>query len=146
MIVLAWWMRVVGLLYLVNAFMMAVVRAPIRSAGPASALTDAAAGEPTARFLIDTWIGFGLEVAAVGLTLLLFSRTPRSAIALVWAVIGIELARGILYDVYMIAEGYEPMVYAPWLVIHAVVIATGVIALRRVQAAEEMSRGDSSAA
>jgi hypothetical protein len=122
-------MRVVGVLYLVNAIMMALVRAPIRSAGPEGVLASAAAGEPTARFLVDTWVGFGLEVAAIGLTLLFFARSPRAAIALAWAVIGIELSRGIVYDLYMIARGYELAVYLPWIVIHAVVIATGLRAV-----------------
>jgi hypothetical protein len=127
---LTWWMRVVGVLYIVNAVMMALVRAPIRSAGPEGALARAAAGEPNARFLVDTWVGFGLEVAAIGCALLIFSQSPHSATALVWTVIGIELARGIVYDVYMIAQGYPLVVYGPWIVIHAVVIATGLSALR----------------
>jgi hypothetical protein len=123
-------MRIVGALYVVNGLMMAWVRAPIRSAGPAGTLYRADAGEPTARFLVDTWIGFGLEVIAIGIVLLVCARSPRSAIALVWAVIGIELARGIVYDVYMLAHGYAVAVYGPWIVIHAIVILTGFLALR----------------
>ena len=119
-----------------NAAMMAVVHAPIRSAGPAGALEAAAAGEPAARFLVDTWVGFGLEVAAIGVALLVFSRSPRAAVALAWAVIGIEVTRGIAYDAYMLSRGYEPAVYLPWIAIHAVVIASGVWALRRAGVAD----------
>jgi hypothetical protein len=63
--------------------------------------------------------------------LLLYSRTPRAAAPLVWAVIGIEVARGIVYDAYMLAQGYALAVYAPWIVIHSIVITTGVLVLRR---------------
>ena len=128
---LKWWLRVVGALYIVNGVMMAIVRAPISAAGPDGALERAANGEPTARFLVDTWIGFGLEVFAVGIGLLAASRSLASARVLVWTVIGIELARGIVYDIYMLGQGYPLSVYAPWIVIHGVVIATGLVALRR---------------
>jgi hypothetical protein len=127
---LTWWLRFVGVLYVLNGVMMAVVRAPISSAGPAGALDRAAAGEPTARFLVDTWIGFGLEVGEVGIALLLASRVPASARALVWAIIAIEIARGLIYDVYMMAQGYSASVYLPWIGIHSLVIITGVWALR----------------
>jgi hypothetical protein len=49
----------------------------------------------------------------------------------VWTVIGIELARGIVYDIYMLVEGYPPSVYAPWILIHGIVMTTGLVALRR---------------
>jgi hypothetical protein len=127
---LKWWLRIVGGVYVLNAVMMAIVRAPIASAGPEGALARAAEGDPTARFLVDTWVGFGLEVAAVGVALLLASRAPASARALAWAVIGIEIARGIVYDLYMLAHGYSLSVYGPWILIHALIILTGVISLR----------------
>jgi hypothetical protein len=41
------------------------------------------------------------------------------------------VARGIVYDAYMLALGYALAVYAPWIVIHSVVITTGVLVLRR---------------
>jgi hypothetical protein len=125
-----WWLRAVGVLYVVNGIMMAWVRAPIRSAGPDGVLDRAEAGDVTAGFLVDTWVGFGLEVSAIGVVLLMASRAPRSAIALAWAVIAIEIARGLVYDFYMIASGYRVMVFLPWLVIHTAVIVTGIAALR----------------
>ena len=127
---LTWWLRIVGALYLLNGIMMALVRAPIRSAGPSGALDQAAGGDPLARFLVDTWIGFGLEVFAIGVVLIAAAGYPRSATALVWAVIGIEIARGLVYDVYMLTQGYPLAVYLPWIGIHAVVIATGLWAMR----------------
>jgi hypothetical protein len=124
-----WWLRIVGFVYVLNGIMMAVVRAPITAAGPDGALARAAAGDPTARFLVDTWVGFGADVAAVGVGLLAASRSPATARALVWTIIAIELMRGLAYDVYMLARGYPPAVYLPWIAIHVVIIATGLMVL-----------------
>jgi len=55
---------------------------------------------------------------------------PEQAKVLVWAIIGIELARGVADDVYMITQGYDPTVYMIWIVIHTVVIVTGLLSLR----------------
>ena len=127
---LKWWMRIVGVFYLLQFVMNAFVRAPIRSVGPEGALARASAGDPTARFLVDTWVTFGLEVGAIGAALLTASRVPDQAKALVWTVIGIELARGIVDDIYMIARGYDLTAYVIWIVIHTVVIVTGLLSLR----------------
>ena len=126
-----WWLRIVGLFYLLQFIAMVVVRAPIRSAGPAGVLDNASAGDPTATFLVDTWTTFGLEVGAIGIVLLVASRFAAEARLLVWAIIAIELARGIVLDVYMLARGYPAAVYGTWIPIHALVIATAFLALRR---------------
>jgi hypothetical protein len=128
---LVWWMRIVGVFYLVQFVMMVFVRAPIRALGPEKALVQASLGERVARFLIDTWITFGLEVAAIGGALLIASRTPLQARALVWTVIGIEFMRGIVNDMYMFWRGYDFTVLTIWLVIHTLIIVTGLFSLRR---------------
>ena len=123
-------MRIVGVFYLLQFVMNSFVMAPIRAVGPRDALAQASAGDPTARFLVDTWITFGLEVGAIGVALLVASRVPASARALVWAIIGIEVARGIVDDIYMISQGYDLTTYVVWIVIHTVVIVTGLLFLR----------------
>ena len=128
---LSWWMRIVGGFYLLQFVMNAFVRAPIRAVGPEGVLAQAALGDTTARFLVDTWITFGLEIGAIGAALLVFSRRPAEAKALVWTIIGIELTRGITNDIYMIASGYDTTVFAVWIVIHTAIIATALFALRR---------------
>ena len=132
---LEWWLRIVGLFYLLQFVMMVFVRAPIRAIGPAGVLAQASAGDPTARFLVDTWITFGLEVGAIGAVLLIASRVPDQAKVLVWTVIGIELARGIVDDIYMIARGYDLKVTITWIVIHTVIIVTGLLALKSSRSA-----------
>ena len=124
-----WWMRVVGAVYVLQFVMMVVVRAPIRTVGPEGVLAQAAAGDPVARFLVDTWVTLGLVVGAVGVGLLVTSRTAQQARFLVWTVIGIEVA-SIVNDVYMITRGYILSVFVVWIFIHSIFIVTGVILLR----------------
>jgi hypothetical protein len=127
---LRWWMRIVGAFYLLQFVVNAIVKAPIRTFGPKGALALEAAGDPMARFLVDTWVTFGLEIAAIGLALLIFSRKPDQAKALVWAVIGIEVLRGIVADTYMISRGLPLVGLVIWIVIHTVTIVTGLLFLR----------------
>jgi hypothetical protein len=84
-----------------------------------------------ARFLVDTWTLFGLEVATIGIAMLVASRVADRAQPLIWTVLGIEVSRGIISDIYMIARGYNATPMLVWIVIHAVVIATGLLCLRK---------------
>jgi Asp-tRNA(Asn)/Glu-tRNA(Gln) amidotransferase A subunit family amidase len=54
------WMQIVGAFYVLQFVMMVVVRAPIRTFGPAATLSKAADGDSLARFVVDTWTIFGL--------------------------------------------------------------------------------------
>jgi len=63
--------------------------------------------------------------------LVVASRIPEQAKVLVWTIIAIELARGIANDAYMISRGYDLAVFIIWIVIHTVVIRTGLLALGR---------------
>jgi hypothetical protein len=127
---LRWWMRIVGVFYLMQFVAMVIVRAPIRAQGPAGTLARAAAGDPLARFVVDTWVTFGLEVGAIGVVLLIASRLPEQGRILVWSILAIELARGIVADIYLISRGNDLAVPVVWLVLHSVVIATGLVCLR----------------
>ena len=128
---LRWWMRATGTLYLLQAVIAAILFMPIRVLAPPNALGAAAAGDPTASLLVDTWVLFGLEVGTVGVILLLASRTPERAGPIVLAVLAIELVRGIGHDIYMLVRGYEPTAFVIWIVVHCVVIGAGVLAFRQ---------------
>lgn len=128
---LTWWMRIIGAFYLLQFIMAAIVRAPIRAFGPEGTLSLEAAGDPLARFLVDTWVGFGLESAAIGIGLLVASRSASLAKALVWTIIAIEVAKGIIFDIYMIIRGYDIAGFVIWIIIHSIIIGTGLLALRK---------------
>ena len=132
---LTWWMRIVGAFYLLQFVMMVFVRAPISAVGPKGALELASAGDPLARFLVDTWIAFGLEVGVIGAGLVMASRMADQARTLVWTVIVIEAVKGPAYDIYMIVQGYNVTAFVVWIVIHSAIIATGIYSLRRTQPA-----------
>lgn len=83
--------------------------------------------------LIDVWFMFGLEVAVIGVALLIAARDPARHVALVWTVLALEMVRGIVDDVYLIARGYEAALYLTWIIVHAAIIATGLWSLRRGQ-------------
>lgn len=127
---LTWWMRIVGVFYVLQFVAMAIVRAPIRTFGPDGALAQADAGDAVAMFLVDTWLIFGLEVLAIGVCLLVASHRLSLAHGVVWTVLAIEVSRGILADSIMIARGIEVPGYVVWIVIHSVVIVTGLRSLR----------------
>ncbi|MSR05668.1 MAG: hypothetical protein EXR93_01155 [Gemmatimonadetes bacterium] len=127
---LVWWLRVVGVFYLLQFAVMVFVKVPIRTTGPAGTLELAASGDALARFVVDTWVIFGLEVGAVGVGLLVASRMPHQARALVWTIIAIEVGRGLIADAYSIARGNDVTVPAVWVVLHSIVIVTGLWVLR----------------
>lgn len=125
------WMRVIGAFYLVQFVAMVFAHAPIRTFGPEGALAAAAAGEPTAEFLVDTWTTFGIEVGAVGIALVAAAARPRYAWGVAATVVGIEATRGILNDLIFVTRGIEVAGYLVWIAIHSVVITTGLVAMRQ---------------
>lgn len=127
---LVWWLRVVGVFYLFLFVMIVFVRLPLQTFAPEGTLALAASGDPIARYLVDTWVMFGLEVGVIGVALLVASRNVAQARLLVWTVMGIELVRGIVDDIYMIARGYEPGGFIAWIMIHSIIIVTGYLALK----------------
>lgn len=128
---LKWWMRIVGLFYLLLFVSAVFLKIPPQVYGPEGILEAAAAGELTAMIAVDTWIMFGLELGVVGAALIIASRIPNQARVLVWTVLAIELVRGIIDDIYMITRGYDLTGLIVWIVIHTVIIVTGLYALRK---------------
>ena len=126
-------MRVVGALYIFLFVAAAILRLPIQAEGPPGILEHAAAGDPTANFVLDTWVVLGLLLGVIGAALLIASRIPARAIVLVWTVIGSELVWGIGSDLYKLARGYAAPVPIVWILIHSVIILTGIAALRKAE-------------
>jgi hypothetical protein len=130
---LKWWMRIVGSMYLFLFVVVTFLKLPIRAEGPADVLARASAGDPTANFVVDTWVTLGIWFGVLGTAVLIASRRPGQAIALVWTIIGWELG-GIVIDIYKVARGYDLAAPVTWMFIHAIIVVAGLLVLRRAQA------------
>lgn len=126
------WMRVVGVLYILNAtaLVTSYLIPPLGEASVAQRVPGATSSDRLYDFAMDTWLMFALELAVIGAVLLYTSRRAWSNRILAVTVIALELVRGIFDDVLWIANGYPATIYLGWIVFHAVVIVTGVMALR----------------
>lgn len=134
---LVWWLRLVGGFYLLLFIMAVFVKLPLQTFAPDGTLALAASGDPVARYLVDTWVMFGLEVGVIGLAMVIGSWYVEQARLLVWTVMGLELVRGIVDDLYMISRGYDPGGFIAWIVIHSVIILTGFLALRAAGSSDD---------
>ena len=128
MLSLQLWMRIVGSLYLLM-FVAVLARAPIRAEGPEGVVEQAAAGDPTARFVITTWITLGLLLGVLGGALLYFSGNPDAARSLAWTAIAVELVWGIPIDLFKIVRGQKKVPSVVWIGIHSVLGVVGLAAL-----------------
>lgn len=123
---LKWWMRVVGGFYL----FLAVMSLPsIRANGFLSMFPELADQQTTLAFelLIDAWVMFGLELGVIGVMLIVASRAPFQALSLIYTVIGLEVVRGIVDDIYMIMRGYSVGFYIGFITVHLLIIVTGLV-------------------
>jgi hypothetical protein len=123
-------MQAAGAFYLLQFVMLAFVRAPIRTFGPPGTLDRASDGDALAKFVVDTWTFFGLEILAVGVILLVATRRPGLAPGAIYTVLAIEVSRGIVADLYQVARGVHVGGYLVWIAIHSTVLLTGVLCLR----------------
>jgi hypothetical protein len=90
--------------------------------------------EPVFRLLTEAWVIVGIQLAAIGLVALWGAREPMKYIAIIPVTIVTEIVDGI-WDIYSIVSSYEAMwVGIVTLVIHAIIIATGMVAWRKAHA------------
>ncbi len=124
---LKWWMRIVGGFYLLLFIStLPPISVPTQSRisqypGLAT-LTDSIAFE----LLVETWFMFGLELAVIGVMLIVASRQPVQNIILAQTVIGLELVRGIVDDVWLLANGHPPGFLIGFIVLHLIIIVPGL--------------------
>ena len=128
---LRWWFRIVGLIYtlLGVGFIPALNAARLPMMLPN---LDAPVGGVAYRGLLDFSFMFGLDLLVIGIFLLYASRNPLRHLWLVWLIVALEIVRGVFDDVYMIAQGYAPPVYIGFIVLHLVIIGTGLLFARQV--------------
>lgn len=132
---LKWWFRVVGAIYVLLGIgfipFLNAARIPLMLPG-----FDAPPGGVAHRGLLDFSFMFGLDLLVIGGFLLHASRDPLKHVSIVWLVVALEAVRGVLDDVYMIAQGYAAAVYVGFIVLHLAIITTGIAFVRQAQAHE----------
>lgn len=137
------WMIAVGVFYiLLGLRLLPWINGPM-----AASMGDVAApgvelepGSSEFLFLIDWMATFGLDLLVLGVVLLVAARNAVQHRALVWVVLGQEVVRGILADLWFAARPFNSAAfYLGFLVVHVIVIATGIWCLRRSEAPARMA-------
>lgn len=131
---LVWWFRIVGAFYLLLALMNMyfVLFNPSGMSGMAT-FPFAVTADTTMAF-VDGWSPFAFEILGIATFMLWASRAPRRYLGAVWLLVWLEFLHGVLDDIYLIARGYDAGGYIGFIVVHLIIIATGVLFARQVEA------------
>jgi hypothetical protein len=127
------WLIVLGLWYVFNAVLTwpSVFGPTLPKMYPGVALYES---EPVFRLLTEAWVIVGIQLAAIGVVALWGARNPMKYIAIIPVTIVTEIVDGI-WDIYSIAYSHEAMwMGVTTLVIHAIIILTGMVAWRKAHA------------
>jgi hypothetical protein len=126
-----WWLRIVGAFYVLltvmNLMMLFFYPKMIADTLPASF----GGNEYAIKAFADAWLVFVLELGVIGGMLLYASRNPAQSRLLVLLVVYAELFRGIVADAIWITRGYSAASYVPFIILHGIIIATGLIFMRK---------------
>jgi hypothetical protein len=134
---LQWWFRIVGIFYVLLTvmniwFLFSGDNQMFADTLPAPMNTDTLA----VRAFMDAWLVFILEFGVLGVMALVASSAPLKHSIMAWVIIGAELFRGIMADGIWIIRGYDASSYIVFIVIHLVIIGTGVWFLQQARAKE----------
>lgn len=129
---LQWWFRIVGvwylLLVLMNIYMMFL--------GDPQYLSDNIpfpTDQWVLRAFVDGWSPFLFEMFGIAIFSLWASRKPAKYISAALLLVWLEFMHGVLDDIFLIVRGYDASGYIAFIIIHLMIIATGLWAVRRSQ-------------
>lgn len=130
---LAWWFRIVGLVYVV----LGVTFIPFINTTRVETLVpgfDGAVDGTAWNGFVDYLFMFGLEEIVLGVFLIaVASLRPSRYAPLVWLLVAFSVIRGIGHDVYMIANGYSLVNNLVFIALHLAIIVSGVLIVRRAR-------------
>lgn len=129
---LTWWFRIVGGFYLLLA-VMNMYGTFVNPAFFAQNFPFPAEPAVVKAFVIG-WSPFAFEILGLATFMLLASRDASRYVGAVWLIIWLELLHGVVDDVYLIANGFNAGEYIPFIVIHVIIIVTGIAFAREVGA------------
>jgi hypothetical protein len=129
---LTWWYRIVGGFYL----LLTVMNLYFLFIGDSQTLADTLPSplntEPLAvQAFGDAWLVFVFELGVLGAMALVAARSPLENKIMAWVIIWTEVFRGALADAIWIGRGYSATSYLAFIVIHLVIIVTGVLFVRQ---------------
>lgn len=130
-----WWLRIVGgfylLLTLMNLWFLFLGDPQIFTETLPAPLN----ADPLAvRAFTDAWLVFVFELGVLGGMMVYASRDPLRNRVMVWTIIWAEVFRGVVADLIWIMRGYAAASYIPFIIVHIIIIATGLIFLRQESA------------
>lgn len=131
---LTWWFRIVGAFYLLLALMNMYIVLLNPSAISAMATFPFPTTTDTVMAFVDGWSPFAFEILGIGTFMIWASRNPRRYLGAVWLLVWLELLHGVLDDIYLIVRGYDAVSYIVFIVVHLIIIVTGIMAVRKVEA------------
>ncbi len=131
---LTWWFRIVGVFYLLLTAMNIWVLFFSDGQMMADQLPAPMDTDPLAiKAFLDAWLVFVFEFGVLGVFALVASRAPLQHRIMVWVIVFAELFRGVLADAIWITRGYDAAGYIGFIVIHLIIIVTGIVFLRQAQ-------------
>jgi hypothetical protein len=138
------WMLVIGAFYLFMGIrLLPFINGPMIEAAGVDTIYrggDLHVGQPAYTFVLDWMAAFGLGLIPLGAVLLVAARDPVRNRLLVYLVVGRELTAGVVADVLLIWRGdVSTGFYLGFIVLHLIVVGTGVWVLRRTAPAARLA-------
>jgi hypothetical protein len=127
---LKWWFLLYGgfftLLGVVNVYSVLI--------DPAYFASNFSFDSVALQAFVDGWSPFAFEVLGIGAFCLWAARNPRKYMGAVPLLVWLELLHGVFDDIYLISRGYNTVGYLVFILIHFIIMGTGLLALRQAQA------------
>lgn len=132
---LTWWFRVVGGFYLLLAVMNLYFVLIDPSFAGEMVVFPFPTTPDTIMAFVDGWSPFAFEVFGIATFMLWASFNPRRYLGAVWLLVWLEFTHGVLDDIYLIWRGYDIVGYLAFIVVHLIIIVTGVLFVRQAETA-----------
>ncbi len=126
---ITWWLRIVGLFYLVLA--LTSLRVLFFDPQMFGTMNPFAGNAIALKAFSDAWLIFVLEMGVLGIIMLYYARDSVHNKILVLTVSILELIRGAGGDLVWMLRGWPTTNYIPFLILHLIIAGTGFLFLRQ---------------
>ena len=129
---LKWWFRIYGAFYLLLAILN--LYGTFVDSSFYAQILPFKADQTVVRTFVIGWSPFTFEILGIATFLLWASRDPLKYLGAVWLLVWLEFLHGVADDIYLIANGFSAGEYIPFIVIHLIIIVTGILFAQQVVA------------